>query len=310
MKLYQKKLLATGAAILLLCASLCGCGQTKEEMSAAEEPYGISGASQRDGADILSDISTTQYFTDQAVDEKDMEIIVRAGINAPSAMNSQPWHFSVITDAEVLQQISEGMGGGMGFGGAPQGGGAEGEMSPPMEGEAPEGMEFPGGGMPGGMEFPEGEMPEGMEFPEGEMPEGMEFPEGGMPGGMEFPGGEIPGAPGGSMSKAGIADAPLVIVVSCKSGSELDAGLACQNMSATAQLLGYGTKIITSPTMALNGTNQDTYRELLGIPEGYSAAAILLIGYEDTSVDTSADGYTGATGRNAAEDMVTYILTD
>ena len=62
--------------------------------------------------------------------------------------------------------------------------------------------------------------------------------------------------------------------------------------------------------MALNGTNQETYSELLGIPEGYSAAAILLIGYEDTSVDTSADGYTGATSRNPAEDMVTYILSE
>ena len=25
-----------------------------------------------------------------------------AGINAPSAMNSQPWHFSAVTDKEVL----------------------------------------------------------------------------------------------------------------------------------------------------------------------------------------------------------------
>jgi len=40
------------------------------------------------------------------------------------------------------------------------------------------------------------------------------------------------------------------------------------------------------------------------------AAAILLIGYEDTSVDESMDGYTGATSRNPAEDMVTYILSE
>ena len=110
--------------------------------------------------------------------------------------------------------------------------------------------------------------------------------------------------------KAGIADAPLVIVISCKAGSELDAGLACQNMSGVAQLLGYGTKIVTSPTMALNGTDQDTYRELLGIPDDYSASAILLIGHEDTSVDESVDGYTGATNRNPVNDMVTYVTVD
>jgi len=91
---------------------------------------------------------------------------------------------------------------------------------------------------------------------------------------------------------------------------ELDAGLACQNMSGVAQLLGYGTKIVTSPTMALNGSDQDTYRELLGIPDDYSAAAILLIGHEDTSVDESVDGYTGATNRNPVNDMVTYVTVD
>ena len=129
-----------------------------------------------------------------------------------------------------------------------------------------------------------------------------------MPEGMEFPEGQRPAAPsGGSMNKAGITDAPQVIVVSCKPGSELDAGLACQNMSAAAQLLDYGTKIVTSPTMALNGSNQDSFRELLEIPEGYSAAAILLVGREDTTVDQSVDGNTGATARNSADDMVSYI---
>ena len=303
MKLYQKKFMAMGIAIVLLCTALCGCAQAQEESPATEVPYGIVGVANSDAAAVLTNISTTQYFKDQAVDEEDMETIVQAGINAPSAMNGQPWHFSVITDAEVLQQISEGMGGGMGFGG-PSGEGAAGEMTPPEGMTLPEGME---GEMPEDMQMPEGFSPEGG------MPEGMDFPEGGMAEGMEFSEGERPAAPGGgsgSMNKAGITDAPLVIVVSCKAGSELDAGLACQNMSAAAQLLGYGSKILTSPTMALNGANQDTYRELLGIPEGYSAAAILLIGYEDTTVDTSVDGYTGATGRNSAEDMVTYILSE
>ena len=287
MKQYLKKTLVIGTAVLMLGASLCGCTQAQEEMSATTEvPYGIAGVGNDDAVEVLTNISTTQYFTEQAVAEEDIETIVQAGINAPSAMNGQPWHFSVITDAEVLQQISGGMGGGMGIGVSP------------------------GGAMPDDMQMPE-------DFsPEGTMPAGMDFPEdmeGEIPEGMDFPGGEMPAAPSGGSggaNKAGITDAPLVIVISCKAGSELDAGLACQNMSGVAQLMGYGTKIVTSPTMALNGANQDTYRELLGIPEGYSAAAILLIGHEDTSVDTSMDGYTGATSRNSAEDMVTYILSE
>ena len=285
MKQNKNSTLVKIISLSLLCTSLCGCGQEQQNSSVMEGTVAAANSStMKDAAELLADITTTQYFTDEAVSEADMETIVQAGINAPSAMNGQPWHFSVITDAEVLQQIADGMGGGMGFSGAPQGD-FDGEMEPP------EGMTPP--------EEMEGEIPEDMQAPEGTMPEGMEFSEGEPPAAA--------GGGSGSMNKAGITDAPLVIVVSCEDGSELDAGLACQNMSATAQLLGYGTKIISSPTMALNGANQDTYRELLGIPEEYSAAAILLIGYEDTSVDETVDGYTGATSRNSMEDMVTYI---
>ena len=283
---------------VFLCAlafvfSLTGCGQDNQTVAS------VVNVIDADAVSVLQNIRTTQYFTDEAVAQKDIETIVQAGINAPSAMNGQPWHFSVITDAEVLQQISEGMGSGMGFGGRPQGA-PDGEMAHPEGMTPPEAME---GGRPEGMESPEGFAPDGT------MPEGMDFPA--MPEGMDFPEGQPPAAPGGgSMNKAGIADAPLVIVISCKAGSELDAGLACQNMSGVAQLLGYGTKIVTSPTMALNGSDQDTYRELLGIPDDYSAAAILLIGHEDTSVDESVDGYTGATNRNPVNDMVTYVTVD
>ena len=183
--------------------------------------------------ELLTDVATTQYFTDDAVEEEDIDTILDAGINAPSAMNGQKWHFSAITDKKVLEQIAADMAAGTVTG--------------------------------------------------------------------------TSGSDNGTQSKAGIADAPLAIVVSCSSGSEFDAGLACQSMSSAAILLGYGTKIISSPTIVLNGENQDEYRELLGIPEDYSAVAVLLVGYADEDVDESADGYTGATERNSAEDMATYV---
>ena len=89
----------------------------------------------------------------------------------------------------------------------------------------------------------------------------------------------------------------------------MDAGLACQNMAAEAQLLGYGTKILASPTMVLNGQERETYRELLDIPDDQAAAAVLLIGREDTSLSEETDGVTGPSVRSAYEDMVT-LLTD
>ena len=96
-------------------------------------------------------------------------------------------------------------------------------------------------------------------------------------------------------------------LMTMESTVELDAGLACQTMSVAAQLLGYGTKIISSPTLAVNGENQAAYREHLGIPENQAAAAFLLIGMEDTSMDESADAYTSATPRNPLDEMVTYV---
>lgn len=277
--------------ILLVCmlSILCGCSQQAALSAAAGMqimPIAAKAYTASDNAalDTVVDIATTQYFTDEAVSDDDIETIVMAGINAPSAMNGQPWHFSVITDADVLNQINEGMsfGGGMpggpgGFGGRP-------------DGAAPEGMELPEGFE--GMEPPEGF--EGMEKPEGFTP-----PEG-------FSADPGTGSKSG-LTKAGHTDAPLVIVVSCKAGSELDAGLACQNMSAAAQLLGYGSKIISSPTIALNGEKQAEYRELLGIPENMSAVALLLVGVEDSSVDESLDGYTAATERVSASEIVTYV---
>jgi len=195
-------------------------------------------ADNQSAAELVEDIPTTQYFTGEPVAEEDIETILTAGINSPSAMNGQPWHFSAVTDPTILQQIAD-----------------------DMDSSETVGVETLS---------------------------------------AETDTSEI-------VAKASIADAPLAIIISCAEGSELDAGLACQAMSIEAQLLGYGTKIISSPVAVLNGENQEQYKELLEIPEDYFAVAILLVGYEDTSIDDSTDGYTSATNRNTWDEMVTYV---
>ena len=219
-----------------------------------------SNARYEDAATLVSDIPTTQSFSDAPVAEEDLQTILLAGINAPSAMNSQPWHFSAVTDKAVMEKIAGDMGGGF----RPAGGNPPEGFTPPSN---------PGGPAPSGSGAPAPMPPMGM---------------------------------GGGAAKAGVADAPLAIIISCKAGSEFDAGLACQNMSAAAQLLGYGSKIISSPTMALNGANQDEYREILGIPADYSAVAVLLIGYEEAEAET-ADAVTSATARNPMDEVVTFV---
>ncbi|HCI56347.1 MAG TPA: nitroreductase family protein [Bacteroidales bacterium] len=44
-------------------------------------------------------------YTGEKIDEKDIELIIKAGMYAPSANNRRPWHFIVIADRNVLDKI-------------------------------------------------------------------------------------------------------------------------------------------------------------------------------------------------------------
>lgn len=112
-----------GTAALALSLLLSGCSQTTGQTSAQGAGEG-AGNPDTQALSLVTDIPTTQYFTDEAVKEEDVTTILTAGVNAPSAMNGQPWHFTAITDRTVLQQIADDMGSG-----APAG------MQPPAEGE-------------------------------------------------------------------------------------------------------------------------------------------------------------------------------
>ena len=234
-----------------------------------------------DAAKILTEVKTTQFFTDEKVSDGDIEKILSAGVNAPSAMNTQPWHFTAVTDKEVADKLANAMS----------------SMKPPAMKDGEPGTPP---SMPEGAEGkqPPAELPEGKELmidseknAPANAPKDMPKPPEGGNGFSKMP------------NKAGIGDAPLTIVISCKEGSELDAGLAVQNMSAEAQLLGYGTKIMTAPTMALNN---DEYKELLSVPDSQKIAAVLIVGKPASEKD-NPDALSSATTRNAFDDTVTII---
>ena len=229
-----------------------------------------------DAVQTILNAKTTQAFTQDPVAEEDLNTILQAGTMATSAINQQPWYFAVITNPEIMAEI----GASAGF-----------------------------GGMPSGM--PAGEMPEGFTPPEGAegMPEGMTAPEGapGMPeGGAGMPQG-VPAAGSGS-AKAALGDSPVAIVIymnenTSSPNASFDCGLACQNMVIAANALGYGTKIISSPTMALNGENHDALCEKLGVDPSLNAVAVLLVGVADAEVD----GATGATTRSSIDEKVSIV---
>ena len=55
---------------------------------------------------ILTRRSFRAYKQDQIADD-DLQLILKAGMYAPSAMNQQPWHFTVVQNRETLQKISQ-----------------------------------------------------------------------------------------------------------------------------------------------------------------------------------------------------------
>lgn len=217
-------------------------------------------AGAENAVDTILATGTTQAFASDAVPDEDIRTILQAGVSASSAINQQPWYFAAVTNQDLMKEISGGSG--MGFGGS-----------------RPEGM---------------GNPPEGMSLPEGMTP-----PSGGMP-----EGGSMPAMPGGGTggAKASLGDSPLAIIVYMDTNSkspspEYDCGLATQNMVIAASALGYGVKIVSSPTMTLNGDKHDEICQKLGVDTGLKAVAVLLIGKPAEGVDAT----TGASVREALD---------
>ena len=97
----------------------------------------------------------------------------------------------------------------------------------------------------------------------------------------------------------------VVIVVSGKADESVgvsiafDCALATQNMYLAAQSLGLGAHLYYGGVDNINETMKDT----LGIPDGYEAQIIMLVGYLDDSVDVVSS----ASARNPLSDNVNYI---
>lgn len=194
-----------------------------------------AGSKQQSTLEILTTAKTATKFTSEPLSEDHLKQILSAGLNAPSARNSQPWHFSVVRNKKILNQINEAMAGAM-----PKGG-------------------------PGG-----------------------------------------PGAPSGPPRKLGLADATVAIFIYGTDNlpsDSFDCGLATEAMSIAALSLGYGTKIIASPSIVLNGEKKADFNKLLQIPKGYSNVAVLLIGHNDESIDAT----TSASTRSTMDKKVKFI---
>ena len=49
--------------------------------------------------------TSVRSYTSQTIEEEKIDMLLRAGMAAPSACNKQPWHFIAITKRDTLDQI-------------------------------------------------------------------------------------------------------------------------------------------------------------------------------------------------------------
>ncbi|MBR3251121.1 MAG: nitroreductase family protein [Erysipelotrichaceae bacterium] len=64
--------------------------------------------------------------------------------------------------------------------------------------------------------------------------------------------------------------------------SDIDAGIAVENMHLAAKALGLGSVILGCMKKVVNGKKKQEYDKLLCIPEGYSYKIALAVGHADT----------------------------
>ena len=60
-----------------------------------------------DTVDVILTRRSIRHFTRQPVSEADLEILLRAAMQAPTAGNTQPWHFLIMTDRDLLEKVTE-----------------------------------------------------------------------------------------------------------------------------------------------------------------------------------------------------------
>jgi len=56
---------------------------------------------------VIHNRKSVRHFTDQAVSKQKLELLLRAGMAAPTAVNRQPWAFYVVTQRETLDALGE-----------------------------------------------------------------------------------------------------------------------------------------------------------------------------------------------------------
>ena len=156
---------------------------------------------------VISNRRSHRAYRNEQLPEEVLSAILRAGLESPSARNHQPWHFSVVQDAALIQEVHDEAARVMGKDGSPR---------------------------------------------------------------FADPGFQI------------FYHAPTVIFLFGEKDfgwTQVDCGIAVENMALAAEGLGVGSVILGLPKPAFMGEKADELRAKLRCPEGYDFVIALALGY-------------------------------
>ena len=100
---FTKLMLSMAAAALMTGACFA------QEAVKAEEPKGETNMTTiNETIKTIHQRKSVRNYTDQAVTKEQLETLVRAGMAAPTAINTQPWQFVVVTDKNLKADYAKG----------------------------------------------------------------------------------------------------------------------------------------------------------------------------------------------------------
>ena len=84
---------------------------TKETASIQEKGKAVKSQEKKtqDTLTIIHQRKSVRHYIDKPVSKELLEVLLKAGMAAPSAANKQPWSFVVVTKRETLNQIADGL---------------------------------------------------------------------------------------------------------------------------------------------------------------------------------------------------------
>lgn len=99
----MRNLKQTTFAVLLL--PLMACGGGAQQQAQAETP--VQDSLKNQVVETIMTRRSVRQYKPQAVEREKMQTIVECGINAPNAMNKQPWEVRVVDNADYINGVTE-----------------------------------------------------------------------------------------------------------------------------------------------------------------------------------------------------------